>query len=33
MRYMLLIYGDEKAHTGKAPEEMEAMMGTWFRYT
>ncbi len=33
MRYMLLIYGDEKAHTGKAPEEMEAMMGTWFKYT
>ncbi len=33
MRYMLLIYEDEKAMAGKAPEEMEAMMGTWFRYT
>ena len=33
MRYMLLIYGDEKANAGRAPEEMEAMMGTWFKYT
>ena len=33
MRYMLLIYGDENAHTNGAPEEMEAMMGTWHKYT
>ncbi len=36
MRYILLIYGDyadENAHAGKTPEEMEAMMGTWMKYT
>ena len=36
MRYMLLIYGDyadENAHAGKTPEEMQAMLGTWTKYT
>ena len=33
MRYILLIYGDEKAMEGKSHEEMAAGLGAWFRYT
>ena len=29
MRYMLLIYDNEKAMEGKSPEEMEEQMGAW----
>jgi hypothetical protein len=33
MRYMLLIYGDEAAAQGMAPEQEEASMQEWFAYT
>jgi len=33
MRYMLLIYGDEKAWGGGTPEEQMAEMKAWYDYT
>ncbi len=33
MRYMLLIYGDEKAGMDMNEEESNAVMGEWFAYT
>ena len=33
MRYILLIYDDEKAMEGKSQEEFAARLGTWFQYT
>jgi hypothetical protein len=33
MRYLMLIYDDEKAMAGKSQEEMGAIMGSWFEYT
>ncbi len=33
MRYILLIYDDEKAMEGKTQEEMAARLGAWFQYT
>ena len=33
MRYILLIYDDEKASAGMSQAEMEAGLGAWFKYT
>jgi hypothetical protein len=33
MKYLLLIYGDEKAGTNMSKEEMDAMMGDYYSYT
>lgn len=33
MRYMLLIYGDEKAFAGMAPDQMEASFGEFEKYS
>ncbi|MBI2867126.1 MAG: hypothetical protein HYX97_02175 [Chloroflexi bacterium] len=33
MRYMLLIYDNERAMEGKSQEQMAARMDAWFRYT
>jgi hypothetical protein len=33
MRYILLIYSDEKVMEGMSEQEMEAHMGAWFQYT
>ena len=33
MKYLLLIYGDEKAGANLSKEEMDAMMGEYYAYT
>jgi hypothetical protein len=33
MRYMLLIYEDERNYATMTPKDMEASMGEWFAYT
>ena len=33
MRYMLLIYDNDRAMEGKSQEEMAAIMDAWFKYT
>ena len=33
MKYMMLVYDNEKAMEGKSPEEMEEFVGAWSQYT